>query len=141
MVLCSRVDVAPRIGCDAADGEELSRETAAAADSAHLRQRVALQHDDFLVVAVGDEDVPLLRVARQRDVPHRTGRRHDEVRQRRGAAYRHAFRVLHHDPFFHELPVLLEHLDAIAGPIADVDHAVFREFDARDVAELPRRRR
>ena len=42
--------------------------------------------------------------------------------------------------FLHELAVLLEHLDAVAAPVADVDHAVLGDLDAGHVAERLGRR-
>src|SRR6185295_16664752 len=75
VMLFAGVDVAARVGGDAADGEELAGEAAAAAEAAGGRERVALQDDDFLVLTVGDEQEALLRVVRERDVPRRAERR------------------------------------------------------------------
>ena len=125
-----------RVDRDAADREEASRLAAAVADGADRRERDAIENDDLLVVAVGDEQIALLRVVRERDVPHRAERRHGAE-----LAGTTARRLLRDEGFLHELAVLLEHLDAVVRAVADVDHAVLRDLDAGDVAELPRRRR
>src|SRR5215467_4468407 len=136
-MLLAGVHVAARVGGDAADGEELAREAPAAAEAADLRERVALQDDHLLVVAVGDEQELLPGVARERNVPRRSGRRNGAEL----TADRHPFRVLRDDAFLDELAVLLKHLDAVARAIADVYEPVLRDLDARDVAKLPRGRR
>src|SRR5262245_220449 len=74
VMLLSRVHVALRVYGDTADGEELSRVTAAASERADGRQRVALQDMDLLVVSIGDEHVSLLRVVREREIPRRAMR-------------------------------------------------------------------
>src|SRR5438094_520795 len=71
VVLLARVHVAARIGRNAADGEELTREPPARSEPADFGERVALQNDHLLVVAIGDQDVALLRIAREREVPRR----------------------------------------------------------------------
>src|SRR5262245_11229540 len=88
VVLFAGVDVAARVGCDAADGEEASWLPSAGAEGADLCQRVTPQDDDRLVVAVGDVEVLLLRIARQRDVPGRSPRRHDAELADDGRAHR-----------------------------------------------------
>src|SRR4051812_44773277 len=121
----TRVQVTARVHGDAADTVELPGIPAAAANRGAGRlQRVTVENNDFLVVTVGDEQKPLLRVVRERHVPHRSV----------------AGGVLGDDPFLHELAVLLEHLDAIVLPVADVDHAVLRDLDAAERAELLRGR-
>jgi len=52
-------------------GEELARLTAAVAEARENLERLPIHHVDALVLAVGEEDVFLLRVAGERDVPHR----------------------------------------------------------------------
>src|SRR5258706_4438604 len=94
------------------------------AEAADGLERAAVEDPDLLVVAVGDVQLRLLSVARERDVPHGT------VARRR----------LRDNAFLHELAVLLEHLDAIVLAIADVDHAVSRQVHAAHGVELPRRR-
>ena len=71
MVRFAGVEIALRVHGHAADRQEQSRVPAAGAEASDLRQRVALQHQDLLVLAVGDEQEPLLRIVRERDVPHR----------------------------------------------------------------------
>src|SRR5262245_13134904 len=120
------IQVAARVDRHAADAVELSGIAAAAADRRAGRlQRAAVDDDDFLVVAVGDEQVALLRVVRERHVPHRAV----------------AGRRLRDDAFLDELAVLLEDLDAVVLPIADVDEVVLRQLHAARRAELLRRRR
>src|SRR4051812_6227789 len=114
-MLLAGIYIPARIGGDAADGEKLPRESAAAAEAPDRRERVALQDDDFLVVPVGDEDEALLSVIGKRDVPGGPERR-DRAEL---AADRRAFRVFRHDAFLHEFAVFLEYLDAIAGAIAN----------------------
>src|SRR5215510_6381384 len=65
----SRVDVALGICRDAVHSVELAGLAAAIAECGHLRERVA--HDDAnpIVLAIRQEDEPLLRVPRERDVP------------------------------------------------------------------------
>src|SRR5207249_10381312 len=75
MVLLSRVQVTARIDGDGADGQKLSGQASAAAEIAHFGERVALQHDDLLVVTVGDIHVSLPRIVRTGEVPHRSPRR------------------------------------------------------------------
>ena len=135
-MLFAGVEITARIDGNGADGEKLTGQASAGAEAADFRERVALEHDDFLVVAVGDEHVALLRIVRERDVPHGSPRRHDaELTSDRGA-----FRVPRHDAFFDEPAVLLEHLNPITRAIADVHHPVFCNVDAGHVAELPYRR-
>ena len=56
---------------DAVDGEELAGLAAAVAEAREDLQRLA-QHDvDLLVLAVGEEQVLLLRILREGDVPDR----------------------------------------------------------------------
>src|SRR5262249_1271120 len=90
-----RVDVALRVGRDAVHGVELPRLTAAVAEAGELGQRLAIEDVNFLVGAVGEIQILLLRIARERDVPRRAV----------------AERVLEDLRLFHELAVLLEHLD------------------------------
>src|SRR5580704_3619413 len=74
VMLLTRVEVAARIDGDAADGDEAAHLPSAVADRSHLSERVALQHEDLVIDAVGDEDIALLRIARERQIPHRPGR-------------------------------------------------------------------
>src|SRR5262245_22168875 len=118
-MLLAGVNVAARVDGDAAHREELPRQASARAEAADFRERVALQDDHFLVVAVRDEEISLLRITRQREVPRRSPRRHDAELPADGRAHR----VLRDNAFLDELAVLLENLDSIARAIADVHHA------------------
>src|SRR3954470_20867198 len=113
----SGVDGALRVHGDAADAVELARVAATLAEAADRVERRAIEDPHLLVVAVGDVELTLIR--RERDVPHRTV----------------ALRLLRHDPFLDEFPVLLEDLQAIVLAVADVDHAVLRQLDAGDRLE------
>ncbi len=106
--------------------EELPGLAAAVAEAGEQLQGVALHDVDALVAPVGDEEVRLLRVARERDVPD-------------GAV---ASRVLRDDDFLHERAVAREHLNPVVGAVADVHEAVVRDLRAvHRIAELLRRRR
>src|SRR5580765_4933289 len=108
LVRLGGVEVAFRIRGDAVNAEELSRLAAAVAEVGDLFQRLAQDDAHLLVAAVGHEEVALLRVARERDVPDR-------------ALGKAAPRV---PLLFHELAVLGEHLQPVGLAIADVDEAV-----------------
>src|SRR5262245_42971572 len=69
VVRFASVDVARRIGGDAVHREKLTRIAAAAAEVADLGERISLQDPHFLVHAVCDEHVPLLWIARERQIP------------------------------------------------------------------------
>src|SRR5258708_32021149 len=71
LVGLGRIDVALRVGGDAMHAEELAGLAAAVAKGGQLLDR--LSHDDahLLVAAVGHENVALLRVFREGDVPDR----------------------------------------------------------------------
>src|SRR5207249_7083115 len=71
VMLLAGIQGAVRVDGDGADGEQLTRQPSTASEAAHLRERVALQHDDFLVVTVGDVHVSLLRIVRKGKVPDR----------------------------------------------------------------------
>ena len=121
-----REDVPLRVGRDAVDGEELPRLAAAVAEAGEDLQRLAIEHVDLLVLPVGEVEILLLRILRERDVPHRAV----------------AERLRRDERLLHERAVGLEHLDAIVRPVADVDEAVVREVGAvHRRAELLRRRR
>src|SRR5262245_44808064 len=135
-MLFARIDVALRVGRDAADREELPRVAAAASDGPDLGQRIALEDVHLLVVTVGDQQESLLRVARKRQIPRRAVRRDDAELSGDGRTER----VLGHDRFLHERAVLLEDLYAIAAAIADVDVAVARDLDAGHITKRFRRR-
>src|SRR5882762_1184164 len=92
-----RVQVTLGIGSDAVHAIELSGLAPAVAEVRDLLQRIA--HDDahLLVLAVGEEDEPLLAILRERDVPGRA----------RGE------RLFGVERFLHELAVRLEYLHAV----------------------------
>ena len=78
----------------------------------------------MFVGAVGHVEEALVRVLRERNVPHRA------VRQR----------VRRHEDFLHELAFLREDLDAVVDAVAGVDEAVVRNLGAvHRVRELLRR--
>ena len=66
---------------------------------------------DLAVGAVGDEDVALLGILRQHEVPYRAVRK----------------RLRLDAEFLHERAVLAEHLDAVVGAVADIDETVVRQ--------------
>src|SRR4051812_48408589 len=116
VVLLARVHVALRVDGDAADGQEASRLASALSNRADFVERGAIEDAHLLVLAVRDEQVALLRIVRERDVPHRSERGdRAELARDDGAAG-----VLGDDRFLHELAGLAEHLDAVAGAVADV---------------------
>src|SRR5262249_17466775 len=121
LVGLGRVEVALRIRRDAVHAVELPRLAAAVAERGELLQRLAQDHPDALVLAVGHEDEFLVRIARERDVPYRPG----------------ATRVAGVECLLHELAVRLKDLQAVVLPVAHVDEAVVRALDAvHRVAEL-----
>src|ERR671914_303601 len=72
LVRFGRVDVALRVHRNTVDAEELAGLPAAVAEARENLHRVALDDVDLLVLAIRQIDVPLLRILRERDVPHRT---------------------------------------------------------------------
>ena len=79
-----------------------------------------------IVLAIGEVQIFLLRVLRERDIPHGTG----------------SARVLVDERLFHERAVRLEHLNAIVDAVAYVEQPIDRELRAVNrVAELLRGRR
>ena len=123
-----RVDVALRVGRDAVHARRTGRAGGRRrrSSSAPPATRESMMWI-FSLRAVGEEDVLLLRVLRERDVPHRAVA--ERVLARTSAS-------------FTNLPSLREHLDAVVRAVADVDEAVVRRLGAvHRVAELLRRRR
>jgi len=125
-VSLGRVEVALRIGRDAVHAVELAGLAPAVAEVGELFQRLA-QHDaDLCIAAVGEKDIGLLRVLRERDVPHRTL----------------AEAALREEGFLDELAVRTEHLQPVVHAVADVQQAIVGEIGAvHRVAELLGRRR
>src|SRR5580765_6607306 len=108
LVRLGGVEVALRVRGDAVHAEELSRLAAAVAEVGELLERLAQDDAHLLIAAVGHEEVALLRIAGERDVPDRALRK---------AAPRIPL-------LFHELALLREHLQPVGLAIADVDEAV-----------------
>src|SRR4051794_24401588 len=120
------IDVALRIDRHGMNPVELAGVATVMAEAADHAAVVALQHANLVVLAVGAEQVALLRIRPDRDIPHRAI----------------AERVLLIEPFGHEAAVLLEHLDTVVDAVADIDKAVIGDLDAmHGIAELLRHRR
>src|SRR5262249_31224604 len=71
LVGLARVDVALRAEAEGVEAVKAAGEAPAVAEAGHHGERVALQHPDFLVLPVGDIELPLLRIGRERHVPDR----------------------------------------------------------------------
>lgn len=102
--------VALRIRSDAVYGVEFTRLPPAVAEAGHHFERFSVDDPDLLVGAVRQEDVLLLRIFRKRDVPNRA------VPQG----------VLIKDLFLDEGPVRFEDLNAVIGPVADIQETIVR---------------
>src|SRR6186713_784310 len=63
----ARVEVPARVDGDAADARERARPPAAGAEVANRRQRAAIDDQHLLVAAIGDKQILLRGVRRQRD--------------------------------------------------------------------------
>src|SRR5262245_54308444 len=119
-----RVDVALRVDGDAVHAEELPGLPAAVAEARQDPHCLAIDDVDALVQAVGEVDVGLARIVRERDVPDRA----------------RAARLGRDAQLVDEHAVLAEHLNAIVDAIAHVDEAVARRFRAvHGIPELLRR--
>src|SRR6266571_2622928 len=121
-----RIQVAPGIDRNAVHAVELAGLAPAVAEVGHLLQRLA-QHDaHFRVAPVRHEDVLLLRVLRERDIPYRS----------------FAEAALREERLLDELAVRPEHLQPVVHAVADVQQVVVGEVGAvHRVAELLGRRR
>src|SRR5882757_9904536 len=106
------IDVALRIDRHGVNPVELAGVAAVMAEGADHAAVVPLQHADFVVLAVGAEQIALLRIRPDRDVPHRAI----------------AERVLFIEPFGHEGAVLLEHLNAVVDAVADINETVIGDL-------------
>src|ERR1700758_1581588 len=94
---------------------------AATPKAADHRAVLAADDADLVVLAVGGQQIGLLRVRPEREVPDRTV----------------AERALLEEPLPHEGAVLLENLDAVVDAVADIDQAVIGDFYAmHGIAEL-----
>src|SRR5437588_2653010 len=71
LVRLRRIQVAFRVGGDAVHGVELAGLPSAIAEARQLGHRRAIEHMDFLVGAIGEEEVLLLWIFREGDVPRR----------------------------------------------------------------------
>ena len=108
---------------------ELSRVAAVAAERSGERAVAAVVDPHHVVRAVGDEHVPLLRIAGEREMIHSAARRRRRAPD--AAAVRPArLRGRMHEPLPDELPLLGEHLHAIAAALAHIDETVAREMNA-----------
>jgi hypothetical protein len=106
----SRKDVAFRIRGDAVYGIEFARLPPAVAETRDHFERFAVDDPDLLVGPVRQEDVFLLGIFRKSDVPNRA------VPQG----------VLIKDLFLDEGPVRFEDLNAVIGPVADIQETIVR---------------
>ena len=108
------------------DPVELPGIAAVVAEAADHAAVLALDDADLVVLAVGAEQIGLLRIGPDREVPHRAV----------------AERVLLEEPLLDEGAVLLEHLDAVVDAVADIDQPVIGDLHAmHGIAELLRDRR
>src|SRR5438093_4963458 len=102
------VDVALRIGGDAVHAVELARLPPAFAKAREELERVAQDYVDLLVLAVGEIQVLLLRIAGEGDVPRGSGSQ----------------RLLVVEPLFDEGAIGLEDLNPIVDAVADVQQPI-----------------
>src|SRR6185437_12665054 len=115
------IDVARFVDCHGVYPVELAGIAAAAAEVADHAAVLALENADFVVLAVGIQQIGLFRVGPDGEIPDRAI----------------AERVLLVEPFLDEGAVLLEHLDAVLRTVADVDQAVIGDLHAmHGIAEL-----
>src|ERR1043166_2395985 len=111
-----RIDVALRVRRDAVHREELARLAAAVTELRKNLQRLPVHHVRALFLAVRQEDVLLLRILRERDVPHRAvspGLWLDDL-------------------LLHELAILPEDLNAIVRAIAHIHQSIIRRLGAME---------
>src|SRR5882757_10513413 len=99
------IDVALCIDRHGVNPVELAGVAAIVAEGPGHAAVVPLQDPDLVVLAVGAEQIALLRIRPDCDVPHRA------ITER----------VLFVEPFSHEGAVLLEHLNAVIDAVADVN--------------------
>src|SRR3984893_9324136 len=109
-----RIDVALGIDCDAMHAEEFTRYAPAVAEAGQNVHRRAIHDVHFLVLAIGEIDVLLLRILGECDLPSRPGPQ----------------RLLRDKNFLHEGPIWIEYLDAVVHTIADVYQIVVGQHHA-----------
>src|SRR3954447_17071697 len=120
------VDVALRIHRHGVDPMKLTGVASATAEAADHSAVLALEHPDLVVLAVRAQQVCLLRIGPDRDIPYRAV----------------AERVLFEEPFLDEGAVFPEHLDAVVDAVADIDQSVIGDLHAmHGIGELLRHRR
>ncbi len=118
-----RVDVALGVDCEIVHPVEFAGVAAVASERADHRAVVAHEGADLIVGAVGIEQVGLLAVDPEVEVPDRAC----------------SARRLLVGELLHEAAVLVEHLDAVVRAIADIDQPILGDLHAvHGVAELGR---
>src|ERR1700722_2543571 len=120
------IDVAFGIDRHRMDPVKLPGVAAVVSETADDGPILAVQDSDFIVLAIGAQQIGLFRIGPDRDIPHRAV----------------AERVLLVEPFLHEAAVLPENLDTVIDAVADIDQAVIGNLHAMyGIAELRRHRR
>ena len=118
----SRINVALRIDGNRVDPVELTRVPSISSERSFERAGLAIQDLHHVVRSIGDEDVPLLRIAREREVVNgatRRRRRTPDAAAVRAAGLRRGM----HPELRDELALLGEHLNPVAAPLTDVTRA------------------
>ena len=106
-------------------GVEFAGLTSAIAEASEHLKRFAIQDMNLFVRAVRQENVFLLRVFRERDVPD--------------GSITEGLRI--EDLLFYESSIGFEDLDTVVGAVADIQQAIIRQFSAmHGIAELLRGR-
>src|SRR5215472_1621282 len=119
------IDVTELVHGHGMDPVELAGVAAAAAEPADHAAILALQNAYLVVLPVGVQQISLLGIGPDREVPRRAI----------------AERVLLKEPLLHEGAVLLEDLDTVLRAVADIDLAVIGNLDTmHGVPELLLRR-
>src|SRR6185437_13655703 len=120
-----RVDITLGVNRDGMHPVKLTGVAAVAAEAADHGAVFAVENPDLVVLAVRAEQIGLLRIGPDREIPHRAI----------------AERIFLVEPFLDEAAVLFEHLDAVVDAIADIDQAVIGDLHAmHGIAELLRNR-
>ncbi len=105
------IEIPSRVGCDVVKPVKGPGHMSALTERRDGLQRLAQQHVDSVVDAIGRIEELLLLVGGKIDVPH--GPRAECLRR--------------DERLFHERSVLLKHLNAVSGAIADVNQPVLRQ--------------